>query len=78
MKGPILLPAVLTAAVAACGCTLIGLGIGASLDSSHTGPATVEGWQILRIENGTAVNVFNGLTRTVEEYAHEAYDGGRS
>ena len=74
------LPGLITAALGACGCTLIGFGIGAAIDKSHKRPDIVEGWRITRIEKGTRVNVFlrdgrqvqgifNGLSFDGKEYA---------
>lgn len=71
---------VITAALATCGCTLIGLGIGAAIDKSHKSVDTVEGWRITRIAKGTPVQVllrdgrqvqgiFNGLRFDGTEYA---------
>ncbi len=40
-----------------CGCSLIGLGIGASIDSGNKKQIPVEGWQIADIPEGTNVTV---------------------
>jgi hypothetical protein len=74
------LPLLITAALGACGCTLIGFGVGAAIDKSHKKPDVVEGFRITRIEKGTRVKVylrdgrqvqgiFNGLSFDGKEYA---------
>jgi hypothetical protein len=64
----LLIAAVATLAVN--GCSLIGLGIGASIDSSRPNQKTVPGWQAAAIKPGTAVTVvLKDGTRLSGKYA---------
>jgi hypothetical protein len=40
-----------------CGCTLIGLGIGSTIDRNHQKEVPVDGWQIADVPEGTKVTV---------------------
>lgn len=48
-------------------CRLIGLGIGAAIDSGHKGPERVEGWELERIKPGKAIRaVFRNGGSTID------------
>src|SRR5262249_54029309 len=72
----------------AAGCSLIGLGIGAAIDSSHKGPRIVEGWKVESVPTGTKMRVFrrdgsdaagilNGVETEPEEYRARYGEGPR-
>jgi len=88
----LLCSSVLALACALTGCSLIGLGIGAKIDSSHKAPSMVlDGWDLERVAKGTRVRVvrrrsgaaegvFKGLDVSTQEYdqRYESWRGGQA
>src|SRR5437867_13422524 len=67
-------------ALSLAGCSLIGLGIGALVDSHRSKPRSLEGWDLQRIRKGARIRVllrdgsavagrFRGVETIAEEYA---------
>jgi hypothetical protein len=80
----------LVLALSLAGCTLIGLGIGAVVDSHRSKPRSVEGWDLQRIRKGARIRLllrdgsavagrFRGVETIAEEYAarYSAWRGAR-
>src|SRR3989442_4037250 len=77
-------------ALSLAGCSLIGLGIGALVDSHRSKPRSVEGWDLERIRKGARIRLllrdgstvsgrFRGVETVAEEYAarYAAWRGAR-
>ena len=77
-------------ALSLAGCSLIGLGIGALVDSHRSKPRSLEGWDLQRIRKGARIRVllrdgsavagrFRGVETVAEEYAarYAAWRGAR-